>query len=413
MKKINLKVDESEMKSLEKKWGVILRLNQKVMELEEEVERNRQTMIHLRANARGPSKEKKLRGLAALEKLEFPALAQKNEFKGHRDGVTCVSLHESESFLVTGSSDSTLRVYDIELNVQVALLRGHTHSVNGVGWWNDQIVSGSSDMSIRIWGSLNKQNSLDFDQFSTIKILVGHDHSVSRLVIRSNTMISVSRDTTVKFWDLEQKICKRTLADPRQEWLRAVDANENYVLVAGNDNRVWVYDYIKLMSSSREGKNGEKLAEECLITDFPAHENVIESVSISQAVQSDKKKLAYLGVPAEHICVTSSRDKLVKVFNFMKGDCILSFSGHANWVKGVRLIAEKGWVLSAGEDKTLRIWSIPKKKQIYLKSGCHSHFLTDVEFDLTRMMILSTSVDKTCKLWSLLSQNEIRLLGLV
>lgn len=404
-------MNEDEMKGLERKWGVILRLNQKVIELEEEIDRNRKTMIHLQANARGPSKQKRLRGLAALDKLEFPALGQQNVFKGHRDAVTCVSPHESESFLVTGSSDSTLRVYDIELNVQVALLRGHTHSVNGVSWWKDQVLSGASDMTIRVWASLNKQNSLDFDQFATIKTLVGHDHSVSKIIVRSNIMISVSRDTTVKFWALEQQICKRTVSEPQQEWLRAVDANEEHLVVAGNDNRVWVYDLAKILSSSKDNCNSQKLAEQCLVTDFPAHENVIESIAISKSAAAKLKPV--MKTESHRLCVTASRDKLVKVFDFIKGECLVSFSGHANWVKGVRLIPEKKWVISAGEDKTLRIWNIEKKKQIYMRTHCHSHFLTDVEFDLNRMMVYSTSVDKTCKVWSLLSQVEIRLLGLV
>ena len=140
--------------------------------------------------------------MAALRSIDFPAIAKKKEFSGHRDAITCLAGHPTESFLVTGSSDSTLRVYDIELNCQVALLRGHTHSVNGVDWFRNTIVSCASEMTVRLWKSKNKQNSLDFDQFYCSKTLVGHDHSVSQIKLLENTQFAVSVSRAVSYTHL-------------------------------------------------------------------------------------------------------------------------------------------------------------------------------------------------------------------
>lgn len=400
---------------LEKKWSVIFKLNQKLMALEEEVAQAAKTIAFLKANGGAVrAQTKKLQGAEALRSIDFPAVARKREFKGHRDAVTCLAAHAVESFLVTGSSDSTLRVYDVELNCQVALLRGHTHSVNGVDWYKDTVVSCASDMTVRLWRSRNKQNALDFEQFFCAKTLVGHDHSVSQIKVlpQSQFAVSVSRDCTIKFWDLEQQMCKRTLVDDEHEWLRCVDASETLMVASGNDARVWVYDLQKILSSNSEGKGGQKVAADALVNNFPAHDNVIEQISLGYRVEEKKKPREILGSPCEHVCVTASRDKQVKVFNVLKGECLLSLSGHENWVKDVQLLPETSWALSVGEDKTLRVWNLAKKKQIFLRKNVHEHFVNRMVFDLPRMQVYTGSVDKTCKVWALMSENEFRMQGL-
>lgn len=385
------------------------------MTLEDDLKKASQTVSYLQANGGGISKtKKKLKGLEALNNINFPAIGLTKHFKGHRDGVTCIAPHDSESFIVTGSSDSTLRVYDIELNQQVTLLRGHTHCVNSVDWFKDSIISAASDMTVRIWKSKNKQNPLDFDAFYCAKTLVGHDHSVSKIKVIENTQIAVtvSRDCLIKFWSLDQEICKQTLRDDDHEWLRCIDANEKHIIVSGNDCRVWVYDLGKILAKSNDNIASTKLAADTLINNFPAHDNVIEEISIGHTVLEKNKKKEILGCLTENLCMTASRDKLVKVFNFMNGDCLLSLSGHENWVKDVQIIPEKAWAISVGEDKTLRIWNIQKKKQIFVRKNIHEHFVNKMVFDLQRMLIYTGSVDKTSKVWSLISENEFRSLGM-
>jgi platelet-activating factor acetylhydrolase IB subunit alpha len=269
-------------------------------------------------------------------------------------------------------------------------------------------------MTVRLWKSKNKQNALDFDQFYCSKTLVGHDHSVSQIKVLENTQfgVSVSRDCTIKFWDLEQQMCKRTLTDDEHEWLRCVDANESYIVIAGNDTRVWAYDLKKILSTNSDGKSGDKIAQESMVNNFPAHDNVIEQISIGYKVEKNKKPQEILKTRCEHICVTASRDKQIRVFNILQGECILSLTGHENWVKDVQIIPEMSWILSVGEDKTFRIWNIDKKKQIFLRKGIHEHFVNRMIFDLPRMMVYTGSVDKICKVWGLMSENEFRMQGL-
>lgn len=127
--------------------------------------------------------------------------------------VNSVSLHRTEPVFASGSGDSTIRIYDYEFKEQVKILKGHTHSVNTVAWATNVLVSGSSDMTIKLWKSDNKTNPNDFAQFLCFKTLVGHEHAISMVynIPETNISVSCSRDKTLKMWDRSTGYCRRTI----------------------------------------------------------------------------------------------------------------------------------------------------------------------------------------------------------
>ncbi len=73
-----------------------------------------------------------------------------------------MTIHQSEPVFASGSGDSTIRIYDYELKELIVILKGHTHSVNSVAFDKDSLISGSSDMTVKVWKSVNKTNIYDF-----------------------------------------------------------------------------------------------------------------------------------------------------------------------------------------------------------------------------------------------------------
>ena len=55
--------------------------------------------------------------------------------------------------IVSGSSDSTVRVWDAATGANTSTLEGHSNDVNSVAFSPDgkHIVSGSSDSTVRVW----------------------------------------------------------------------------------------------------------------------------------------------------------------------------------------------------------------------------------------------------------------------
>jgi hypothetical protein len=73
------------------------------------------------------------------------------KIEGHTDSVSCV-VQLADGRMVSGSLDSTLRLWDIESGVCVKTLAGHTDSVYCVVQLADgRVVSGSRDKTLRLW----------------------------------------------------------------------------------------------------------------------------------------------------------------------------------------------------------------------------------------------------------------------
>ena len=52
--------------------------------------------------------------------------------KGHTDTVNCMELHENSNYLMSGSSDQTVRFWDLTSDACLATLSGHTGPVNSI-----------------------------------------------------------------------------------------------------------------------------------------------------------------------------------------------------------------------------------------------------------------------------------------
>ena len=97
---------------------------------------------------------------------------------------------------MSGSGDTSIRLWDIATGLQKQTFTGHGHPVHSVAFSPDGVilVSGSADTTIRVWDVATGQH---------LKTLVGHTSSVSSVSFSSNGRIlaSGSRDETIRLWD--------------------------------------------------------------------------------------------------------------------------------------------------------------------------------------------------------------------
>ena len=123
-----------------------------------------------------------------------------NSLQGHTYGVKSVAFSPDGRQIVSDSDDSTIRVWDAQTGVQVGnSLQGHTDWVNSVAFSPDgrHIVSGSYDKTIRVWDAqtgVQVGNSLQ-----------GHTQAVNSVAfsLDGSHIVSGSYDSTIRVWDAQ------------------------------------------------------------------------------------------------------------------------------------------------------------------------------------------------------------------
>ena len=123
----------------------------------------------------------------------------RGEVVGHTDSVQSLAFRPNSYLLASGSSDKTIRIWDVGDNNNlrhVRTLRGHTGSVLSVAWSPDgrTLASGSRDGTVRLW---NPDNGINF------AVLRGHANWVTCVAWSPDgrTLASGSYDHTVRLWN--------------------------------------------------------------------------------------------------------------------------------------------------------------------------------------------------------------------
>ncbi|KAE9976136.1 hypothetical protein EG328_002830 [Venturia inaequalis] len=122
---------------------------------------------------------------------------------GHSHSVRAIAAHGDT--LVSGSYDSTVRVWEISTGDLKHRLGGHTAKVYSVvlDHERNRCISGSMDNTVRVW---------DLGTGSQLYSLDGHTSLVGLLDLNYGRLVSAAADSTLRIWDPENGHCKSTLS---------------------------------------------------------------------------------------------------------------------------------------------------------------------------------------------------------
>ncbi len=337
-----------------------------------------------------------------------------NRLEGHDDSVVSMSFSPDGKTLASGSTDKTIKLWNLETGTEIRTLKGHDNFVNSVSFSPDgkTLASGSFDKTIKLW---------NLETGTEIRTLKGHDNPIYSVSFSPDgkTLASGSTDKTIKLWNLETGTEIRTLKGHNNFVISVSFSPDGKTLVSGSFDKtikLWNLETgteirtlkghdnpIYSVSFSPDGKtlasgSADKtiklwnLETETEIRTLKGHDNPIYSVSFSP----DGKTLA-----------SGSTDKTIKLWNLETGTKIRTLKGHDNFVNSVSFSPDGRTLASGSADKTIKLWNLETGTEIRTLNG-HDNFVISVSFSPDGKTLVSGSFDKTIKLWNLETGTEIR-----
>ena len=108
-------------------------------------------------------------------------------------GVYCLQ-YDDEKVIVTGSSDSTVRVWNVKTGELLNTLLHHCEAVLHLRFIDGIMVTCSKDRSIAVW-QMNSPTDITIR-----RVLVGHRAAVNVVDFDDKYIVSASGDRTIKVW---------------------------------------------------------------------------------------------------------------------------------------------------------------------------------------------------------------------
>lgn len=157
-------------------------------------------------------------------------------FEGHAGRATCLAVAESD-VIVTGGVDNAVRRWSLTSGERLAEHRGHTGQINSIAAQGSLIVSGSNDSTVRIWDTGGKRG----------RVLEGHTGSVCSVALSDDGKIAFtgSYDCTIRLWDTSSGFCKRILQGHTDAVTAiALHSNQRHLLTGAGDRTIRLWDTI-------------------------------------------------------------------------------------------------------------------------------------------------------------------------
>ncbi|XP_039132572.1 transcription initiation factor TFIID subunit 5-like [Dioscorea cayenensis subsp. rotundata] len=159
-------------------------------------------------------------------------------FQGHTGPVYSATFCPLGEFLLSSSSDSTIRLWSTKLNSNLVCYKGHNYPV-----WDVQFspvghyfASCSHDRTARVWS---------MDKIKPLRIMAGHLSDVDCIQWHPNcNYISTgSSDKTVRLWDVQSGECVRIFIGHRGMVLSlAMSPDGRYMASGDEDGTIMVWD---------------------------------------------------------------------------------------------------------------------------------------------------------------------------
>ncbi|AFY85043.1 WD40 repeat domain-containing protein [Oscillatoria acuminata] len=247
----------------------------------------------------------------------------------HQKAVRTLAIDPKGDFLISGSNDKTVKIWEVSTGNLIKTGIGHTGSAIALAISpnGELFASGSGDNTIKLWEL--KTGKLRFT-------LRGHTGWVNAVAFhpKGNMLVSGGADKTIALWNLDTQELIGTFYG-HTSTVRSISINPqgNTIISGGNDNMIKIRNLL----------TGELLHT---LTD---HTGSVCSVAIS---------------PDGNLLASGSNDTTLRLWNVGTGKLLYTLADHSSGVTSVS-ISQNNMMASSSDDGTIKIWDLEQARPIH------------------------------------------------
>lgn len=267
---------------------------------------------------------------------------------GHADSVLSVCVSDDGRFVLSGSEDSTLRLWEIATGHCIRTFSGHTGAVAFVSILHEGRVafSASKDGTFKLWNVTHGEclSTVQAEAAQTMdSVCVGRDGRIAVVASQTGPLLTV--------WDVESGECLRTLDPEPRELLTPshTDRDETARWEGTPEDGAKGPVRVHLSGDGRYAvtASGDRTA---LLWDvatwrplraFRRHNAAITSLHLSE--NGDR-------------VLSGSADTTLKLWDTSTGTCLRTFEGRAGTVSSVCLCSDGHLAVSGNSEGTIKLW---------------------------------------------------------
>jgi WD40 repeat protein/DNA-binding SARP family transcriptional activator len=346
--------------------------------------------------------------LAGASRLNYP----KQILTGHTGWVDDVAFSPDGRYILTGSRDGTVRLWDVQTGqqlrqmdvtpgaaVSVAFSPGGQLALTGDGGrnataWDVQtgqrlrnfdlddvvldVAFASDGKSIVVVTAAQKVYLLNAQTGDVIHEIIGRDWMWSATLSPDNRyLVTADFSGPARLWDIQTGQEVRGFSGDTSG-IDCVDFSPDgkYIAVGTTGTIVWLWE----VSTGRK------------VQAFSGHTSAVQDVAFS---------------PDGRYVASASADRTARLWDTQSGKSIRTFSGHTEGLNSVEFSPDGKYLVTGSADGTARLWETNPQLEPPEFSG-HTAFVNGAAFSPDGRFLLTTSDDGTARWWDTRTGQPVR-----